>query len=485
MKTHTTRQRVLEALAPFARMPLKDARVLVRSDGQSLSVTGRDDKSQLTMAATAAPPCADGQCTVELARLRAAVESMRSDEIIIESACGGLTVRTNTTDAAAIPATGGMDTITIPDGADTAPLPTGFAGFLLLALQTAGGDDTRPVLQGVNVSPRGIAATDGRQLNSIPLPLPGLGRDVTLPPTPLYSALRRMRWTSISQWDESGVRHAAIRGDGFTLVVKAVAGIYPDYWKAFPDEPSLDISATIREDCRDRALAFLKAAPRRNDAKAEIWFLPDRIEFRDGDGRILELPASCGSGNLPCGVYCNAAFIHQALRLGHSTFRLGSRAIGPIVASGASGRFLFMPLSGRPVRRAASPATATMATRPATSSTPPTTTPDKKETKPMTQITTPASAAGAPRPLPPINMGAAAPAPRAETPQAQQANTQEQDPLAELTASIATMREGLDDLRARLLEAGRKIREAALQQKQKERVYLETARKLDCIRKAV
>lgn len=62
---------------------------------------------------------------------------------------------------------------------------------------------------------------------------------------------------------------------------------------------------------------------------------------------------------------------------------------------------------------------------------------------------------------------------------------QEQDPLAELSASLTCMRDSLDELRARLLDAGRKIREAMLQQRQKERVYLETARKLDCIRKAV
>ena len=103
----------------------------------------------------------------------------------------------------------------------------------------------------------------------------------------------------------------------------------------------------------------------------------------------------------------------------------------------------------------------------------------------MTQNTPPVGAVGAPRPIPPINMGVAATMPKTAPSPLPPPSIQEQDPLAELTASIATMREGLDDLRARLLEAGRKIREAALQQKQKERVYLETARKLDCIRKAV
>ena len=59
------------------------------------------------------------------------------------------------------------------------------------------------------------------------------------------------------------------------------------------------------------------------------------------------------------------------------------------------------------------------------------------------------------------------------------------DPLADLVASIATMREHIEKLQARLNDAGRRIREAILQQKQKERIYQETSRKLEKIRMAV
>ncbi len=492
MKIHTTKQMALEALAPFARMSSKEPRILVKSECQSLSFTGRDERAQLTMAVRAAPPCTDGKCVVEHGLLRAAVESLRSEDITLESCGSGLTVRSSDADAVAVPAMGAMETMTVPDRTDTVALPTGFAGFLLMALQSAGDDDTRPVLQGVNISPKGIAATDGKQLNSIPLPMTGLRNDVTLPPSALYSALRKMRWTSLSHWDVSGTRHAAIRGDGFTLVVKAIAGLYPDYWKVFPDEQSLDISATIREDGRDMAMGFLKSVPRSDDARTEIWVHPDRIELRDGNGRLLAVPASCGSGNLPCGVYCNAMFMHQALRLGHSTFRLGSRAIGPIVASGASGRFLFMPLSGRPAPRASTTATCTKAATPTTRTTAnmPTTaniqtTAKQKETTPMTQNTSINGTVGAAHAAQPTGMAVTVTLPKTAPSPLPAPAAQEQDPLAELSASLTCMRDSLDELRARLLDAGRKIREAIIQQRQKERVYLETARKLDCIRKAV
>ena len=59
------------------------------------------------------------------------------------------------------------------------------------------------------------------------------------------------------------------------------------------------------------------------------------------------------------------------------------------------------------------------------------------------------------------------------------------DPLSDLSATIASMRENLDNLQARLIEAGRKLRKAAIQQKQKERTYQDTQKLIEKIRLAV
>ena len=59
------------------------------------------------------------------------------------------------------------------------------------------------------------------------------------------------------------------------------------------------------------------------------------------------------------------------------------------------------------------------------------------------------------------------------------------NPLEETIASVATMREQLTNLEARLLEAGRKLKAALIEQKQKERQYAEAIRKLERIRLAV
>jgi chromosome segregation ATPase len=59
------------------------------------------------------------------------------------------------------------------------------------------------------------------------------------------------------------------------------------------------------------------------------------------------------------------------------------------------------------------------------------------------------------------------------------------DPLSDLSATIASMKEHLDELQASLVEAGRKLREATIQQKQKERTYQDTQKRLERIRLAV
>ena len=59
------------------------------------------------------------------------------------------------------------------------------------------------------------------------------------------------------------------------------------------------------------------------------------------------------------------------------------------------------------------------------------------------------------------------------------------NPLDETLASITAMREQLSSLESRLMEAGRKIKAALIEQRQKERQYADATRKLERIRLAV
>ena len=59
------------------------------------------------------------------------------------------------------------------------------------------------------------------------------------------------------------------------------------------------------------------------------------------------------------------------------------------------------------------------------------------------------------------------------------------NPLDETLASLAAMREQLSNLESRLLEAGRKIKAALVEQRLKERQYADATKKLEKIRLAV
>ena len=59
------------------------------------------------------------------------------------------------------------------------------------------------------------------------------------------------------------------------------------------------------------------------------------------------------------------------------------------------------------------------------------------------------------------------------------------NPLDETLASLTAMREQLSNLESRLMEAGRKIKAALIEQRQRERLYADATRKLERIRLAV
>jgi hypothetical protein len=341
-------------------------------------------------------------------------------------------------------------------------LPTGFVGFLLQAFKGASKDKASSILQGVHVSSKGMAATDGKQLTHIPLPLSMKG-EVILPPSPMYSALRKWRWCSLSHWDE----WFAITGIGFELIMKGMAGTYPRYESICPADKSLDIAADIQETAVVRAVEFLKSIPKDNHGFTELMVYPDRLELSDQQGHECTLAATSASTSLPCGIFCDAAYLLQMLSLGHRRVCFSSQTVTPIVTTGGSGKYLFMPLKGRPQPR--TPAAAVSAVHPQPQQA---IQPKEKQTMQKSPVTLPAAATSAPSP------SSAIVPPRTAIPE-------QNEPLAELAANLNAMREHLDDLNARLAEAGRKIREALVLQRQKERTYQEANRKLERIRMAV
>ena len=154
----------------------------------------------------------------------------------------------------------------MPKDNDLTILPTNFANFLLQAFSCAGDGKDKLVLSGVNVSSKGIAATDGKQLFHLPLPLQ-LKSDVTLPPSRCYAALKGIRWFSLAHWrNVYGNTMFAIVGEGFKYYAKAIDGTYPNYHQVLDASSDDDVTFTLTPAGAEKLLAFI------NEDKNDAFF---------------------------------------------------------------------------------------------------------------------------------------------------------------------------------------------------------------------
>jgi hypothetical protein len=372
----------------------------------------------------------------------------------------------------------------IPKDADTTVLPTSFPNFLLQAFSCASAERDRPLLTGVNVSSRGIAATDGKQLFHLPLPLQ-LKEEVTLPPSRCYAALKSLRWTALSRWrTPSGEAMFAVVGDGFRYAAKAIVGCYPRYWQLLLTTEGNDVRFTLTPEGAQRLREHLGSGSRGFFARLTVH--PDRIELLDfADlSRRSVFAASSDSTGLPCAVKLDTCYLRQFLKMGFLTMSLSSKSQNPLASSEGTGVYLFMPCGEREenddkaTAEATSPSTQTESQTNCHEGNCTQTNNQPKEKPTMTQAISPTTApvASTIHPVAPV----ARPVPTT-APQTQSA----QNPLDETLACIAAMREQLSALEARLLDAGRGIKAALIEQRQRERLYADAKRKLERVRLAV
>ena len=342
-------------------------------------------------------------------------------------------------------------------------------------------------LTGVNISSRGMAGTDGHQLFHLPLPLQ-LKNYVTIPQSKVYAALKHLRWTSLAHWRTAGNDWMfAISGDGFRYAAKALVGTYPQYWQVIPPEEGNDVRFTLTPDGTQALQRFLNENTHETNARLTVH--PDRIELLETNNTDLKqrsgvFASISQSTRLPCTVHIISNNLRQFLKMGFRTLSFSSKMPSPLVSSAGIGKYLFMPARdeyANTAATAATPATTSVTKheskpepKPAVISTCSTNNPNtqiQKEKTTMTQTFNPTVAQSST-----TTFTRTLPQPTEAVPS---------NPLEETLANVAAMREALDSLNSRLLEAGRKLKAALIEQKQKERQYAEANRKLERIRLAV
>lgn len=468
MKITVPKASLADALSPFAKAPSMDGSLVMASENGTVRIAGATHDARLEMTVQDAVSDMGGAFRIDGGAFRSALDAI-GDEPVTLQLRGSLCTMTGAGGASmtlAVSSAEHTPSMAVPPDAQTAKLPTGFCGFLLQAMQAASTDPTRMSLNGVRVARDGLVGTDGRQLLELPLPIAGLGDSLTMPRSPLYHALRKMRWLRLSAWSEKGDPYACIEGIGFKLVLKTVAVPFPNYRTVIPAKGCLDVEATFGEDSLEALRNYLRSVQKADCM--EVTSMAARVEFNCMD-RFVSMPAETTGPTTKSSVHCRPEYLLRALNMGCTGLAFSSRAHMPIVAKGGVGTYLWMPMAGD------TPKAAAFASRP-TENTKSNNTP--KENPRMTPtVTTVPTVPAVYRPM------ATAPAKPSE--QTRPAVPQQIDPMTDLSTAVNEMRLQLDSLQSHLLEIGRKLKEASTVQRAKERLYQETARKLERIRMAV
>ncbi len=322
----------------------------------------------------------------------------------------------------------------VPADAEPVDLPENFAGLMALAAPVVDRFEVRRTLQGINLSADGIAVTDGRQLLHLPVDW-SLKSHLTLPfPHALLAAAPQ------------GPGKLWCWGDCFKLEIGSFSwigrslGNYPNWKQVIPEDKALDYRITLRET--EELTAFLKTVPDHPPFHGiEFNVTPEGVVMIPMDSPGMELQVNAEfTGVRPRAVLSlNKYTLLRMLQQGYHSFRAHSDGMMPVIAEGGTGRFIAMPL------RLNRPATVPAPTQP---------------NQPTQEVKT----------------------------MEQETKKPEQEPVSafdELNANVEELRSKLKSLCEDSAVLVRKIKEAALQQKQKEREFIQAKRAIERIKMAI
>ena len=327
-----------------------------------------------------------------------------------------------------------------PAEAETAALPENFTALLSEAAPLVNRNEARHQLRGIHLCPEGIAATDGKQLLHLPLDWT-LKSPVTLPfPLALLTAKPEVPGT-LTVWKLKDVQLFKIEVGGFLWSGKAVSGSYPEWRKGIPEASALNYAIAFTPEQAAQLTGFLKTVPDHEPFHAiELNVVPGGVTVIPNNFPDMELRLEATViGAQPRAVLAlNKYILLRMLQQGYTKFRAHSDGRIPVIAEGGSGRYLAMPIHILPKHQ-----------------------PEKEETKVENIKCLEHTETATVEAAEPVN------------------------PMEELNHSIEELRGKLRTLLDESALLARKVKEAVLQQKQREREFIQAKRAIERIRMAI
>ena len=232
----------------------------------------------------------------------------------------------------------------VPEEAVKVELPATFGELLALAAPVADRDGARLILRGVNLSPDGITATNGKELLHLPCPL-AIPEELTLPfPLALLTAKPAAPGV-LHLWNRCNERLFRIEIGGFLWQCKALSGKFPAWKQVIPSSNALDYSLEFFES--ERIIAFLKTVPDHEPLNGiELNVTPRGVTFIpvDTPDMSFETDAEFLGVQPRTVLVLNKYILLRMLQQRYTKFRAHSDGRMPVVAEGGAGCYVAMPI---------------------------------------------------------------------------------------------------------------------------------------------
>ena len=326
-------------------------------------------------------------------------------------------------------------------------LPKDFVALFAAASPLVDRNNPRKVLQGINLCREGITATNGRELLNVYVPLNV--DDFTIP---LPLALMQTKTTdsgTLCTWTDRTGRMCRIETEHWVWYAEGLEGNYPNWKQIIPSQKALVRSVSFLPERGQQLEIFLKNVPDQPPHNAVELYQgdPGYLNVRAGEMHTCIAAEFTGNWN-DVSLKLNKNMLLRLLSEGHTKIEAGDGHF-PILATGGTGRYVTLPLY-QP--KAQEPKTIQTQTEE-----------PEMENNELRVVSAPV-----------------------------QTVVRNPEPVPEAVDPMEELNHGIDELRGRLKllldETGvltRKVKEAVLRQKQKERDFILAKRAIERIKMAI
>lgn len=417
--------------------------LLIECKDGKVCFSTRSPSEQMTFR-TACAGEVEFRCIVRFDEFRDAVRGYRNKVLEIEDNKGTLRVG----EKSLFPKSG-VEWRSFQEGehCSVGELPKDFVALFVAASPLVDRNNPRKVLQGINLCREGITTTNGKELLNIYVPLNV--DDFTIPLPLALMQTKTAEFGTLCTWTDRTGKMCRIETEHWVWYAEGLEGNYPNWKQVIPSQKALVRSVSFLPERGQQLEIFLKNVPDQPPHNpVELYQSePGYLNILAGEMHTSITAEFIGNWN-DVSIKLNKHALLRLLSEGHTKIEAGDGHF-PLLATGGTGRYITIPLYQPKAQETKIIQTQTEE--------------PKMENNEMRVVSAPV-----------------------------QTVVRNPEPVPEAVDPMEELNHGIDELRGRLKllldETGvltRKVKEAVLRQKQKERDFILAKRAIERIKMAI